>query len=84
MTVDKRNLDTLPEPPGDDGLPIVGETIAFFTDPKFNQKRQAKYGKVYKTNIFGNSTVIMVGADANTFLFRNENNPLLSLSEIKK
>ncbi len=68
----------MPTPPGENGLPLIGETIAFFTDPDFNNKRAAKYGKIYKTSIFGNTTVIMTGAEANTFLFRNENKYVVS------
>jgi retinoid hydroxylase len=75
-TRDKTN--SLPEPPGGKGLPLVGETIAFFNDPNFNSKRVAKYGKVYQTNIFGSPTVAMVGSEANTFLFRNENKYVVS------
>lgn len=71
-------LNSLPEPPGENGLPFIGETIAFFTDPDFNQKRKAKYGKVYKTNILGSPTVTMIGSEANTFLFRNENKYVVS------
>lgn len=77
MTVNEK-LNSLPEPPGENGLPFIGETIAFFSDPDFNQKRKAKYGKVYKTNIFGSPTVTMIGAEANTFLFRNENKYVVS------
>jgi cytochrome P450 len=78
MTATTENLNSLPLPPGDRGLPLIGETIAFFNDPQFNQKRIAKYGKVYQTNVFGNPTVMMVGAAANTFLFRNENKYVVS------
>jgi retinoid hydroxylase len=74
----KNKINSLPEPPGGGGLPLVGETIAFLSDPNFNSKRVAKYGKVYQTNIFGSPTVIMVGSDANTFLFRNENKYVVS------
>ncbi len=78
MTVSETKLNSLPEPPGGSGLPFIGETIAFFTDPQFNQKRIAKYGKVYKTNLFGRPTVMMIGSQANTFLFRNENKYVVS------
>jgi len=70
-SLEKKN--SLPKPPGKNGLPLIGETIAFFSDPDFNNKRIAEYGKIYKTNIFGTPTVMMIGAEANTFLFRNEN-----------
>ncbi|WP_186375966.1 cytochrome P450 [Hyella patelloides] len=73
-----QELTSLPLPPGESGLPFIGETISFFTDPNFSQKRVAKYGKVYQTNIFGNPTVTMIGAEANNFLFRNENKYVVS------
>ena len=77
MTVSNK-LNSLPEPPGKNGLPFIGETIAFFSDPKFNQKRIEKYGKIYKTSILGSPTVMMIGSEANTFLFRNENKYVVS------
>ena len=77
MTISE-NINSLPQPPGESGLPLIGETIAFLTDPDFNQKRVAKYGKVYQTNIFGTPTVITIGSEANTFLFRNENKYVVS------
>ena len=78
MTATTEKLESLPLPPGDRGLPFIGETISFFNDPEFNQKRLAKYGNVYQTNVFGSPTVMMVGAEANTFLFRNENKYVVS------
>jgi len=54
-------------------LPIIGETIAFLRDGQFAEKREKKYGPVFKTNIFGRPTVIMTGPEANQFLFANEN-----------
>ena len=78
MTTNQTKITDLPLPPGEFGLPIIGETISFFTDPQFNQKRRAKYGKIYKTKLFTNPTVVMIGADANTFLFRNENKYVVS------
>lgn len=67
-----KETSTLPLPPGNLGLPILGETISFFRDGDFNRKRQAKYGKIYKTSIFGRPNVVMVGAEANSFLFKHE------------
>ena len=78
MTATTDKLESLPLPPGDRGLPFIGETLDFFNDPEFNSKRLAKYGNIYQTNIFGNPTVMMVGAEANTFLFRNENQYVVS------
>ncbi|MEA5551888.1 cytochrome P450 [Anabaena cylindrica UHCC 0172] len=63
----------LPLPPGNLGLPIIGETISFLNDPDFASKRQKKYGNVFKTNIFGSPTIMMIGAEANRFIFSGEN-----------
>ncbi|MFM6136937.1 MAG: hypothetical protein ACKPCP_22780, partial [Sphaerospermopsis kisseleviana] len=63
----------LPLPPGNFGLPIIGETISFLTDKNFATKRQQKYGNIFKTNIFGSPTIMMIGADANRFVFSGEN-----------
>ncbi|MGL6343427.1 MAG: cytochrome P450, partial [Waterburya sp.] len=38
----------------------------------------AKYGKLYQTSVFGRPTVMMVGSEANTFLFRHENKYVVS------
>jgi cytochrome P450 len=78
MTVNQKQLNSLPIPPGKQGLPLIGETINFLTDRNFNQKRLSKYGKVYQTSVFGRPTVMMVGSEANTFLFRNENKYVIS------
>lgn len=69
---------SLPTPPGETGLPLIGETLNFLFDSNFAQKRREKYGLIFKTNIFGNNTVTMIGAEANEFLFRNENKYVVS------
>ena len=65
-------------PPGSLGLPLIGETISFFNDPNFLDKRLKKYGSVFKTHIFGRPTVFMTGADANLFILTNENKYFIS------
>ena len=67
------NPKTLPLPPGNFGLPIIGETIGFIRDSDFTDKRYKKYGSIFKTRIFGNPTVVMIGSEANRFLFTNDN-----------
>ncbi|MBE9033072.1 cytochrome P450 [filamentous cyanobacterium LEGE 11480] len=59
-------------PPGKLGLPVIGETIAFFTDREFAIKRHERYGPVFKTNLFGQTTVFLQGADGNRFILTNE------------
>ena len=63
----------LPLPPGSLGLPLIGETISFLRDPDFATKRQQKYGNIFKTNIFGSPTIMILGAEANRYLFSHEN-----------
>ncbi|WP_237395553.1 cytochrome P450 [Okeania sp. KiyG1] len=55
-------------PPGSFGLPIVGETLSFLNDPAFADKRQEKYGPIFKTHLLGHPTVVMVGPEANRFI----------------
>ena len=64
---------SLPLPPGQLGLPVIGETISFLKDKNFYGQRLKQYGNVFKTNLFGKNTVVMIGAKANQFLFKNEN-----------
>ncbi len=65
-----KNMQT---PPGSLGLPLIGETISFFNDRNFLDKRLKKYGSVFKTHIFGRPTIFMTGANANLFILTNEN-----------
>ncbi len=64
---------SLPLPPGNYGLPVIGETISFLRDKDFAQKRYEKYGSVFKTHLFGRPTVMIQGAESNRFLLTNEN-----------
>ncbi len=59
---------TLPLPPGKSGLPWIGETIQFLTDPDFASKRRQQYGEIFQTHIIGRPTVIMSGAAANKLI----------------
>jgi retinoid hydroxylase len=63
-------------PPGSLGLPWIGETSAFFTEQNFAIKRHERYGPVFKTNILGQTTIFLQGADGNRFILGNENNYL--------
>ncbi len=60
-------------PPGNLGLPIIGETISFLRDPDFANKRTQKYGSIFKTSIFGQPTIVIGDPEANRFLLSNEN-----------
>lgn len=66
-------------PPGNVGLPWIGETIEFFKAQRKNrlfedfvQPRITKHGKIFKTRLLGSQTVIVNGAEANQFFLSNE------------
>ena len=51
-----------PLPLGNNGLPLLGETLAFASDPfAFVRARQARFGDVFRTNILGRPTVFLAG-----------------------
>ncbi|MEL7686773.1 cytochrome P450 [Citromicrobium bathyomarinum] len=52
--------------PGETGLPVVGNTFRMLADPPaFTKAMVEKYGRVYRNNAFGGTTVALIGADAN-------------------
>lgn len=55
-------------PPGNFGLPIVGETFSFLLDQDFVLKRYQRYGGIFKTSLFGQPTVFFVGPEAVEFV----------------
>lgn len=59
--------------PGDEGLPVMGHTIAFITDPVgIGQRLYQKLGPVFWTPVLGMNFVQMVGPDANQCVLRDE------------
>ena len=63
-----------PVPPGDFGLPWIGETLSFFRDPNFAAKRFKKYGSLFKTRLFGQPTIYIQGSEANRFVLTDNQN----------
>ncbi|AET04477.1 cytochrome P450 family protein [Medicago truncatula] len=62
-------------PPGAFGWPLVGETyqLLFKNIENFIQERAEKHSsEIFKTNLFGEPTVVMFGPAANKFLSINE------------
>ncbi len=55
-------------PPGEMGLPILGQTLQFLFDRSFPDKQYAKYGAISKTNLLGTPTVFMMGSEAAEFV----------------
>jgi cytochrome P450 len=64
FTPPKRN--TLTHIPGDEGWPIIGQTLTTLADPKGQVERMAaKYGLVYRSHIFGETSLVLLGPEAN-------------------
>ena len=52
--------------PGDDGWPIVGNTLKMLADPPaFTAKMVEKFGTVYRNRAFGGRNVSLLGPEAN-------------------
>jgi cytochrome P450 len=55
--------------PGEKGLPIVGTTLRQLRDPVgYINRMVAKYGPVFRTNIFGVANISLLGPDANELM----------------
>jgi cytochrome P450 len=64
LTPPKRN--SLTHIPGDEGWPLIGKTLEVLADPKGQVERQAaKYGPVYRSHVFGETSVVLLGPEAN-------------------
>uniref|UniRef100_A0A0E0FBD5 Cytochrome P450 n=1 Tax=Oryza meridionalis TaxID=40149 RepID=A0A0E0FBD5_9ORYZ len=65
-------------PPGSRGLPILGETLDFFTQSPslellgFFKRRLDKYGPVFRTNIVGEDLIVSLDPEVNNFVFQQE------------
>jgi cytochrome P450 len=55
-------------PPGDFGLPVLGQTLNFLFDRQFAAKQYAKYGAISKTSLLGRPTIFMIGSEAAEFV----------------
>ncbi|KAJ4961227.1 hypothetical protein NE237_021137 [Protea cynaroides] len=65
-------------PPGSMGWPLLGETLAFLKPHKSNtmgcflQERCSRYGKVFKSHLFGSPTIVSCDHELNMFILQNE------------
>lgn len=56
-----QNLDTIP---GDNGLPLIGHTVAFYKDPfEWARENYPKYGPVIRTRLLGGDGVVVLGPE---------------------
>uniref|UniRef100_A0A1W7HBQ0 Cytochrome P450 n=1 Tax=Scoparia dulcis TaxID=107240 RepID=A0A1W7HBQ0_SCODU len=75
----KRNKqNSLNLPPGNMGWPFLGETIAYLkpyaatTVGKYMEEHISRYGKIYKSHLFGEPTIVSADAGLNRFILQNE------------
>ncbi len=60
--------------PGDAGARWIGNTLRLLKDPiKYSLDMCEAYGPVFKSHIFGDWNVTMLGAEANELVLRNKN-----------
>ncbi|XP_021680661.2 cholesterol 22-monohydroxylase CYP90B51 isoform X2 [Hevea brasiliensis] len=65
-------------PPGNMGWPFIGETFAYLKPYSatsigdFMEKHILRYGKIYKSYLFGEPTVVSADAGLNRFILQNE------------
>ncbi|KAL5721849.1 hypothetical protein ACHQM5_005441 [Ranunculus cassubicifolius] len=66
-------------PPGNLGLPFIGQSLEFLnalranTAEKWIEDRVKKYGPVSKLNLLGNPTILFAGEAANKIVFASDN-----------
>uniref|UniRef100_A0ACD5X0B0 Uncharacterized protein n=1 Tax=Avena sativa TaxID=4498 RepID=A0ACD5X0B0_AVESA len=65
-------------PPGSVGWPFIGETFGYLrTHPAttvghFMNQHVARYGKIYRSSLFGDRTVVSADAGLNRYILQNE------------
>ncbi|XP_010689797.1 3beta,22alpha-dihydroxysteroid 3-dehydrogenase [Beta vulgaris subsp. vulgaris] len=65
-------------PPGQTGLPLIGETLQLISAYKtenpepFIDYRVKKFGPIFTTHVFGEATIFSVDPDVNRFILQNE------------
>ncbi|KAF5197410.1 Cytochrome p450 [Thalictrum thalictroides] len=74
----KRKEKSLNLPPGNMGWPFLGETLGYLkpysamTTGDFMEQHVSRYGKIYKSNLFGCPTIVSVDPELNRYVLQNE------------
>src|ERR1700743_2919377 len=67
----KRN--SLTHVPGDEGWPVIGKTLHVLADPKgLIEQNAARYGLVYRSHMFGEPNVVLLGPEGNEFVLLDQ------------
>ncbi|GLJ30335.1 hypothetical protein SUGI_0600120 [Cryptomeria japonica] len=73
-----RRHNTQRLPPGRMGWPLLGETSSYLkphlatTPGRFMEQHISRYGKIFKTHLFGHPTVVSADPELNNFILQNE------------
>uniref|UniRef100_A0A803P183 Cytochrome P450 90A1 n=2 Tax=Cannabis sativa TaxID=3483 RepID=A0A803P183_CANSA len=66
-------------PPGNLGLPLIGETLQLISayktenpEPFIDERRVNKFGSIFTTHVFGEPTVFSAELETNRFILQNE------------
>ncbi|KAM0057654.1 putative cytochrome P450 [Helianthus debilis subsp. tardiflorus] len=65
-------------PPGNMGWPFIGETIGYLkpysatTIGRFMEQHISRFGKIYKSNLFGEPTIVSADPGLNRYILQNE------------
>ena len=58
-------MSSKPLPPGREGLPLLGETLAFAKNPfAFIDERLKRHGRIFRSRVLGRNTVVIAGPEA--------------------
>ncbi|KAL3723053.1 hypothetical protein ACJRO7_035267 [Eucalyptus globulus] len=74
----KQDITARNLPRGSAGWPLLGETLAFLSPHRSNsfssflQDHCSRYGKVFKSHLFGSPTIVSCDHELNTFVLQNE------------
>ncbi|XP_042494436.1 cytochrome P450 90B2-like isoform X2 [Macadamia integrifolia] len=74
----KTNRRKLNLPPGNTGWPFLGETIGYLkphsatSTGEFMDLHISRFGKIFKSNLFGERTIISADAGLNRYILQNE------------
>ncbi|XP_042507461.1 cytochrome P450 90B1-like [Macadamia integrifolia] len=65
-------------PPGNMGWPLLGETIGYLkshsatSTGEFMEQHISRFGKIYKSNLFGEPTIVSADEGLNRYILQNE------------
>ncbi|XP_058081137.1 cholesterol 22-monohydroxylase CYP90B51 isoform X2 [Magnolia sinica] len=74
----KKKRMSLKLPPGNVGWPLLGETIGYLKPHaatsvgEFMEHHISRFGKIYRSNLFGERTIVSADAGLNRFILQNE------------